>query len=554
MTLDFPSYRNHVVYLSVYGAVLYRLISSLLFETTTSLMQYAVRGTACLLFLWLIKTEIMYLWLRRGLPPGDSGYPLLGDTVSWIHNPATFLRYKFTQHNTGEGTNNSPFFTSSFMFQPSVFFIGDSDVTWYLAQERKGNLVPWLPPHVIKLMGPTSIITSHGTFHRRLRRLMEPAFSPSAVQNFTSIIDSIIADTLSKWCGASTSSSRPNNNNNNHLLGRQSCSDLSMRLLIGCAFPQIDPGLGSEVKHNTQLWLVGMTDFLPNPIGESHYDKGVKARKRLDEILTEIINSFREENDEIQSTATLLGRLCYAKDDDGNPLADQELLDNLLMLILAGHDTIGGSLGNILYRLNKLPVHQKDALRTEASQVGTTSCTSIQNNEDAPLINAFMAEMWRIDPPTGFHGSQPTKTLVYKREAKRRNIKSENKRDDGTVFTFPKGVGLYATMHDSLIDSERYPNANEFRLERFLPRDHPLVTEDTSSFVSNIDYNSLGLRYRSFGIGAHTCLGHRFAKQVCRLFLVRLLPSYHVTVIKSNLETVPSRRWNTTFQLRKVER
>ena len=181
MTFHLPSYRNHVLYLSVYAAVLYRWIPVLLFETT-DILHYAVRGTGCLFFLWASKYELTYMWLRRGLPPGDSGYPLLGHTLSWLQNAQSLFAYYFNLYNN-DGLDN-PFFTSNFLFQPAVFFVGDSDMAWYLTQERKGNLVPWMPPHVRTLMGPNSIITSHGAFHRRLRRLMEQPF-PSPLFRLT---------------------------------------------------------------------------------------------------------------------------------------------------------------------------------------------------------------------------------------------------------------------------------------------------------------------------------------------------------------------------------
>ena len=185
----------------------------------------------------------------------------------------------------------------------------------------------------------------------------------------------------------------------------------------------------------------------------------------------------------------------------------------------------------MLYHLSELPQSHRDALQREVEGLQP----DYEQLKAAPILNAFLAENWRLVSPVSGHAGTVTVPLDF-------NTPS------GTYHT-PKGVALSVKLDGSVNDGDdsQILNPLEFHLGRYLPPDHPL--QDCTKFATGIDYNSLGLKYRTFGVGAHTCLGHHFAKIEARLFLTRLLQSFDVKIHKAKLVKMPLQKWDIEFEL-----
>lgn len=152
--------------------------------------------------------------------------------------------------------------------------------------------------------------------------------------------------------------------------------------------------------------------------------------------------------------------------------------------------------------------------------------------KNAPILNAFLAETWRLDPPAPGGQRKLTSTLEY----------------DG--FTFPKGVGVAYNAILQSQSSEIYPEPKKFDIQRFLPADHALVKDNNvQKAAEKVDFNSLKANYPVFGGGLHSCLGSHFAKLEMRVLVTRLLQSYKVEERNVQKLSFPINGWQNEFRL-----
>jgi retinoid hydroxylase len=260
------------------------------------------------------------------------------------------------------------------------------------------------------------------------------------------------------------------------------------------------------------------------------FDKAMNARDRIMGTIDMLMKRFLSETPEDSERAktTVMGRMIYARGEDGQSLTTEEIKDNLLNLIFAGHDTTYASINTVLHHVSQHPAVET-ALVEEVSNFQEP--LDLDEIKRAPILNAILHESWRVDPPVGFAFRKSVKgSLEY------RNYKFPK----GTTFTY--NIGL-AVQQENV-----YPSAQSFHMERFLPKDHPL---SNSSWESTVDPNQGRADYPIFGGGTHVCLGKHFAKLELRIIMARLYRNYHVTVKNNRKVYMPVNGWAVDFQLKR---
>ena len=144
--------------------------------------------------------------------------------------------------------------------------------------------------------------------------------------------------------------------------------------------------------------------------------------------------------------------------------------------------------------------------------------------KNAPVLNAVMYEAWRIDPPVVGAFRKSTRELSYK------------------DYIFPKGSIFQYQIILAYNDDQEFRDAStEFKIQRFLPLDHPLADPDW--FV-----NTQG-SFPVFGGGSHVCLGRAFAHMELRILLTNMYANYIVEVRNDNKVFMPINCWSVDFRL-----
>ena len=222
----------------------------------------------------------------------------------------------------------------------------------------------------------------------------------------------------------------------------------------------------------------------------------------------------------------MLGRLLSSVDDDGNPLTETQLIDNLLFLIFAGFDTTKSSFGSLWFNLLEHP-DICDMLHKEVQ--GFSDPLDADELKSAPLLNAVLAETWRLAAPINSHSTIAKYDLEYK------------------GYKYPKGtVFSVDTQAYHVTNEERFPESRTFRVERWLPPGHPL---HNPKYYNGINYNVMSTKYRPFSVGAHMCLGAHFAKLEVRVVATRLIQKYHIETRNEQVRQFPTFQRYSDFKL-----
>jgi hypothetical protein len=136
------------------------------------------------------KSEVVTIYRRSTLPPGDLGYPIVGETLSFFLNPSSYGKLK--QEKFGD------------MYTENTISLGvvlghHVDIAWLWNSERKGRAQGMWPPHIRALLGKGAVANTLGQQHRMLRRMLEPAFTPNATRDYVNVLDQATQDYLETW-------------------------------------------------------------------------------------------------------------------------------------------------------------------------------------------------------------------------------------------------------------------------------------------------------------------------------------------------------------------
>mmetsp|Transcript_2410 Transcript_2410/g.5321 ORF Transcript_2410/g.5321 Transcript_2410/m.5321 type:complete len:531 (+) Transcript_2410:101-1693(+) len=505
---------EHIIKATVYTYICHRSITHAIdsvspYSTTT----YALAGIYAL---WMVKNELDLILkrLQRKLPPGYIGFPILREIefIRAISNGGIMkaLHEKRNKYGT--------IFTRSFFGGTTIVAGGQDDLNWIFNNDRKAlTEVAW-PPTIVMLLGPSAVANQTGKYHRVLRRLLEPYFAPRFVTNYLKCMDETTSDELESWCEA----------------GEFHSSEVfkmyALRLFYVSAFGNVDEEMIASLHDDFKQWLGGFMSLTTKQIPGTSFAEAMKARDRILDTVDVLIDKFMSENPEDSERAqiTIMGRLIYGKDKDNNRVMTRdEMKDNILNLIFAGHDTTYASISTLLYHLSE----NKDAMDALATEVSTLSDPLTADElRNAPVLNACIHESWRCDPPVAGSFRKAVKELQHK------------------GYSFGAGSVFNYSILMATTDEKLYKSHEKFEMRRFLPKDHPLYSSDIDSGIDPFQGRS---SYPIFGGGTHVCLGKAFAQLELRVLAARLLKGYKVEVRNPEKVYFPVNGWNIEFELTK---
>lgn len=466
----------------------------------------------------LLVVEIRYMYWRRRLPPGTAGFPLVGHTPYFIQDNLAFNMAQSRKMQNEPRTINV-------LSRPAVAFTLDEDAQWFLRQERQGKIRAKLLPHWEQMIGTDAIMFQSGRQHQLLRKLFGPAFGPNEILNYVSIMDSVTQSTLEQL-------------SKRGLKGKfcppREWALLAFRIFFVCAFGEVEEDTLVGLIALFEKWISCMAVICPVAYPGSNLSNGLKYRKELGKVIQDLIDKFRSNHPpgSKEAATSVMGQMVYSTDEAGNYPTPKQLEDNIRFIMFAGFDTTKASFGAVMHYLKHRP-ELWDLLVQEVQEFAEPLDAS--ELKEAPLLNAVLAETWRLNAPLSSHTTVASVDLTYK------------------GFFIPKGTQLALSLqayHHT--DHPSFPDPLSFRFERWLPPTHPL---HDPKLYNPIDYNGMSIGYRPFNVGQHMCLGAHFAKQEVRIVLTRLLQRYDVELRNETLKAFPLRQRLGEFRLtpRKVD-
>ena len=222
---------------------------------------------------------------------------------------------------------------------------------------------------------------------------------------------------------------------------------------------------------------------LPRGIGP--WSRGLAARKVLEKFFYDALPAKRREGGD-----DLFAQLCAAKDDEGNQFTDADIVNHMIFLLLAAHDTTTTTLTSMAYEVAKHPEWQ-ERCRLEADAIDEPTYDSLQAMADTDLV---MKEALRLCAPV------PSIPRYAQQEV----------HIDG--YRIPAGAMVANSPYANHYLDDVWPDPSRFDPERFSAERH----EDKVH----------RLAFQAFGAGVHKCIGMYFAGMQVRAVFHELLREY----------------------------
>ena len=396
----------------------------------------------------------------KPLPPGDRRFSV-ARTLRFNRDPLPAMLEAYERYG--------PVYTLRLMHAPVVFMLGPA-ANHYVTVSHAENFL-WRDGSMgdlIALLGD-GLLTIDGTAHKRARRIMLPAFHREHI--------AASADTMLEETERAVSAWRDGQELDVYFWARRLALRVATRALFGLD-PDRDVGdVDLATEFEAGLAYYGRDYFLQSLRGpRTPWRKMMAARRRLDRVLfTEIARRRRrgEEGEDI------LSLLLAATDEDGSTLTDQQVRDQVITLLFAGHDTTTSTVTFLLYELSRNPVEMAPLLEELDDVLGGARPTAAQLIGALPRLEMVMDETLRMYPPAWI--------------GPRRAI--EGYEFEGV--TVPAGARVnycsWASHHLADVFDEPFV----FRPDRFAPARKTRLAKGA---------------YVPFGGGSRTCIGMRFGQ------------------------------------------
>ena len=422
-------------------------------------------------------------------PPGPTEAPAV-QTARWIARPIAFLedcRRRF-------GPNFS------------VRFIGFTTPTVMLSDPQairelyRGNhdLPPGRTFALRPIMGARSILLLEGEEHLARRKLMLPPFHGERMRAYEDTVREVAQDEIERWPLEQTFPLHP------------SMQAITLEVILRAVFGVTDPHRRARLRemlprllNDTASGRLQLRVLVARRLGRSDplADLRELARAIDDLLFAEIAErraaAYGDGHEDI------LSQLMAARFEDGSQIADQELRDQLLTLLLAGHETTATALAWTFDLLLRNPA----ALSRLTAEVD-------EGGDD--YLRAVISESLRLRPVVPLAGRRLVRDL----------------RTDG--LELEAGSDVTPAIWLTHTRGDLYPEPYAFRPERFL--EQPPTTYG----------------WIPFGGGVRRCLGGAFAELEMRVVLAAILRRRDVQAASRRAERITRR--NVTFSPRKGTR
>ena len=409
--------------------------------------------------------------------------PLL-QQIQWVTDPVGYMEtaaQKYPDIFTGEIIG----------FGNSIVFVNEPQaIQQILTNDRKQFSAPGKLNELLKpILGNSSVIMLDGDRHKKRRQLVMPAFHGSRMQNYGQLIFDLTTKVFDSLL--------VNKPANQTFLAREAMQDISLQVILQSVFGLYDGDRCQQLKmlmtKMTQLFASPLTSallFFPSLQKDmgvwSPWGNFIHQRKQIDKLIYLEIAERRANPD--SSRTDILSMLLAASDEEGQSLSDAELRDELLALLLAGHETTATAMSWALYWIHRLPDVKQKLLKELESISDRTDFMSMFR---LPYLTAVCNEALRIYPVAMLTFprvvEEPTELLGHKLELK-------------TIV-----IGCIYLLHHR---EDLYPNSQQFNPDRFLER----------SFSP--------YEFMPFGGGVRRCVGEALAQFEMKIVLATILSRY----------------------------
>ncbi|PIA81661.1 cytochrome P450 [Gaetbulibacter sp. 4G1] len=339
------------------------------------------------------------------------------------------------------------------------------------------------------------LLTSSGDYWLKQRRLIQPAFHKEKLQNLVSIINNAIETQVNLIEEGEFVDLYPIMNELAFEVVAKSLFNFSAEKQTLKRLQFIIEKLQLFIVKELRMPYKKLWYFLKGDI--SYHMKLVKESR---DIINTIIDQRRNSDDEHDD---LLDMLLHAKYEDGTTMSNEQLIDEILILFVAGHETTANAL---TFTLKLLAQNKKELKKVEdeINKAKKESLTSLQTITQLNYTKCCVEESLRLYPPAWI--------------TDRVNIED----DEIENYVLKKGTIVGASIYELHRNKDYWSDSEDFKPERFLEKNRKQILQ----------------YYMPFGAGPRLCIGNNFAMYEMILAVNAIMKKFNVStdndIIKIN--------------------
>lgn len=393
--------------------------------------------------------------------PLVKGLPLVGNLPKFLRDPLANAQ-GLAEH--GNVVRSRTFFESVTLLGP--------EANQFVLHDREGNFSNrggWA--YWIDAVFPGAIMAMDDPQHKHHRRIMQGAFKRQAMARYVQDMGPVIEAVVAAWPAG-------------RLLVFPQIKALTLniaaRVFMGLA-------LGPEADRMNRAFVDTVAASLAlvrQPLPPLAMWRGVRARRWLVGLMRSKIAEKRR-----AETPDLFSQLCHARSEDGEAFSDDEVVDHMIFLMMAAHDTTTSALTTMFYCLAREPEWQErlraDAQALPQAQLGFDDLAGRERTE------WVMKEALRLYPPL---------TSIPRRAARDCEFGG---------YRIPRGTPVGVSPIHTHHMPELWTEPTRFDPERFAP--------------ARAEHKRHAYAYLPFGGGAHLCIGQHFADMEVKAVMHQVL-------------------------------
>ncbi len=318
---------------------------------------------------------------------------------------------------------------------------------------------------------PGAILAMDGDEHRYHRRILQEAFTRANLAGYVEQMNPVIGRRVAALRSQRRASAYP--------FVKSLALDIATRVFMGA-----EPGADADRINRAFVDAVDASIALVRvPVWPLPYCKGIRGQAFLAERFRRLLGEKRK-----RETADLFSKLCHVRSEEGEAFTDEEVVNHMVFVMMAAHDTSTSTLSTAIYYLAKHPEWQ-ERLREQSMELPDE--LSLEQLEQLEEHTWVMDESLRLHPPLPF---MPRVTVA-----------------DAEFAGYRIPPGVLAGFAPLAVHRDR----------RHWTRPHSFDPERFSS--ERAEHKSHPYAFTPFGGGRHLCVGKRFGQLEIRATLHQLL-------------------------------
>ena len=416
-------------------------------------------------------------------PMASSGIPVFGHTIQFLRDPISLMERGYREHG--------PVFSLQLAHKRAVVLLGPENNRFFFSETDKLLSIREGYPFFIKMFHERFYFFAEFEEYLEQRAIIMPRFQGQQMHQYVTTMASETFALMERMGEGGTFDLVPT-------LGPL-VMHIAAHAFLGHDFRD---RLGGQFFSDFRLFSGGMEPVLPLWLPLPKLIRSQKAKRKLHKILGELIAERRRDP---VDPPDFLQTLIATHSSDGRPIDDVLIINLILLLVWAGHETTAGHISWGLIDLLQHPTYLQSVRDEQADVLGDGRDLSMTDVRQLQRIDWALKETERLHPVAYVLLRKAAETFAWQ------------------GFHIPQGTMVFVAPTVSHRMPAVFPDPDQYRPERFSPEHDE----------SRQPHSLIG-----FGGGMHRCVGVHFAYLEMKIVLSLLLQQYEFTLLDPKPQSV----------------